>query len=140
VKETTMDYLGDPMRMIIGPGSRNQMTHVTCIYCTSCGLKYEFLPPNDTSGLFDLGLSQSVLDHLSEGDKQWATLSALEQQARLGVSARQFFDEEQVKNMFTTPEMYKASEELRRKISEAPCPTCGTTPRCTVCIGTGDKC
>ena len=51
VQQTTMEYLGDPMHMIIGPGSRNQMTRVTNIHCMKCGLKYEFLPPEH---LFDV--------------------------------------------------------------------------------------
>ena len=38
-------YYGDPMRRIIGPGSRNQMTTVHHgWHCQECGLKYEFPP------------------------------------------------------------------------------------------------
>lgn len=38
------EYRGDPMHMILGPGSRNQMTHFTKIYCDWCGLEYRHLP------------------------------------------------------------------------------------------------
>lgn len=47
VEETTMEYYGDPRHMIIGPGSRNQMTPHTTIHCTKCGIKYAFLPGAD---------------------------------------------------------------------------------------------
>ncbi len=40
-------YRGDPMHMIIGPGSVNQMSTVTELYCPQCGIKYlqEPVPP-----------------------------------------------------------------------------------------------
>ena len=45
VAKITNRYLGDPMHMIIGPGSRNQMTRTHHgWHCVSCGLKYEFCP------------------------------------------------------------------------------------------------
>ena len=37
-------YVGDPMQMIIGPGSRNQMTAQHAIWCPQCGLQYRSLP------------------------------------------------------------------------------------------------
>lgn len=38
------EYLGDPMLMIIGPGSRNQFTTRRAIYCKDCGVSYHRLP------------------------------------------------------------------------------------------------
>ena len=38
------EYLGDPMDLIIGPGSRNQMTLVVNRYCSRCGISYHHLP------------------------------------------------------------------------------------------------
>lgn len=40
VAYTELVYLGDPMSLIAGPGSRNQMTRKTTTYCASCGLLY----------------------------------------------------------------------------------------------------
>ncbi len=44
--KTWSEYRGDPMLMIIGPGSRNQMTQAssTAIYCKYCGLLYHVDP------------------------------------------------------------------------------------------------
>lgn len=45
VAKVTTKYLGDPMHMIIGPGSRNQMvTRNEGWHCSSCGIRYEFCP------------------------------------------------------------------------------------------------
>jgi len=47
VAKVTREYRGDPMHMIIGPGSRNQMTTIHHgFHCVTCGLKYEFPPPS----------------------------------------------------------------------------------------------
>lgn len=47
IARITHEYLGDPMHMIIGPGSRNQMTTIHHgFHCTTCGIKYEFPPPS----------------------------------------------------------------------------------------------
>lgn len=52
VARVTREYHGDPMHMIIGPGSRNQMTTVHHgFHCTRCGLKYEFPPPKDLNSV-----------------------------------------------------------------------------------------
>lgn len=37
---TTTAYLGDPMHMICGPGSKNQMTKTVSTFCGDCGLIY----------------------------------------------------------------------------------------------------
>lgn len=39
-------YVGDPMRRIIGPGSRNQMSTITKIYCDDCGIMYNHVVPH----------------------------------------------------------------------------------------------
>jgi len=45
IEKISSKYYGDPMHMIIGPGSASQMTTVHHgWHCTSCGIKYEFLP------------------------------------------------------------------------------------------------
>lgn len=50
VDKVTREYRGDPMRMIIGPGSRNQMSTVHHgWYCIACGIRYEFLPKGKPS-------------------------------------------------------------------------------------------
>lgn len=38
------EYRGDPMHMIIGPGSKNQMSRTQAIYCPKCGLTYHHEP------------------------------------------------------------------------------------------------
>ena len=38
------EYRGDPMHMIIGPGSKNQMSRTQAIYCPKCGLSYHHEP------------------------------------------------------------------------------------------------
>lgn len=46
--ESIQTYLGDPMHLICGPGSRNQMTLVRTTFCGTCGLLYRNgggLPP-----------------------------------------------------------------------------------------------
>ena len=43
VAKVTREYLGDPMHMIIGPGSANQMSTVHHgFHCVDCGHRYEF--------------------------------------------------------------------------------------------------
>jgi 3-polyprenyl-4-hydroxybenzoate decarboxylase len=45
IAKITSEYLGDFHHMIIGPGSRQQMTTIHHgFHCTKCGLKYEFPP------------------------------------------------------------------------------------------------
>lgn len=46
IARMSREYFGDPMHMIMGPGSKNQFTTVHHgFHCENCGLKYEF-PPN----------------------------------------------------------------------------------------------
>lgn len=40
LQETVFEYVGDPMNMIVGPGSRNQMSKRTTTYCGECGALY----------------------------------------------------------------------------------------------------
>lgn len=55
VARVTREYLGDPRHMIIGPGSKNQMSVIHHgFHCTKCGLKYEF-PPNVEQEVDDEG-------------------------------------------------------------------------------------
>jgi hypothetical protein len=42
VIESKKVYRGDPMSMIIGPGSRNQMSTEISTHCPQCGLKYRY--------------------------------------------------------------------------------------------------
>lgn len=53
IAKITSEYLGDFRHMIIGPGSKQQMstTHHG-FHCTKCGLKYEFPPQNDSSSSY----------------------------------------------------------------------------------------
>ncbi len=44
VKETSREYLGDPMHAIIGPGGRDQLTTIVQLYCPRCGIMYHHLP------------------------------------------------------------------------------------------------
>ena len=44
IREVSFQYLGDPMQMIIGPGSRSQRTQITELYCQECGITYHHLP------------------------------------------------------------------------------------------------
>lgn len=44
VREVRQEYRGDPMNLIIGPGSQNQMSTVIEMYCEPCGILYHHLP------------------------------------------------------------------------------------------------
>jgi hypothetical protein len=119
VKNTTMEYLGDYRNLIIGPGSRSQMTPVTNIHCTKCGLKYEFLPPDN--------ISRPV--HFSSPSGSF-NVSSEHFTSQLSPSTQQAINEEQTKNMFNH-EMYVTGGY--EEIKASPCPTCGTCPRRASC-------
>ena len=44
VRETTRQYIGDPMHAIIGPGYEHQLTTIVELYCSRCGIMYHHLP------------------------------------------------------------------------------------------------
>ena len=44
IKNEYKTYLGDPKSAIIGPGGKDQMTTVTTLYCSVCGILYHHLP------------------------------------------------------------------------------------------------
>jgi len=47
VRQVSSEYHGDPMHLIMGPGSKNQMTTLVHLWCDDCGIAYHKEPTHD---------------------------------------------------------------------------------------------